>query len=76
MRIQKKFSPQSATAQSGQNILHKVHPKIICHLPPCQRYTYRVPQTILNETYTSMCLWAEPAVLGSTKTALKFKYEI
>ena len=31
----KKISPQSATAQSGQNILHKVHPKIICHLPPC-----------------------------------------
>ena len=31
----KKISPQSATPQSGQNILHKVHPKIICHLPPC-----------------------------------------
>ena len=31
----KNISPQSATAQSGQNILHKVHPKIICHLPPC-----------------------------------------
>ena len=23
-----------------------------------------------------LCVWAEPAVLGSTKTALKFKYEI
>ena len=31
-----------------------------------QRYTYRV----------LLCVWAEPAVLGSTKSALKFKYEI
>jgi hypothetical protein len=23
-----------------------------------------------------LCVWAEPAVLGSTKTALKFKNEI
>ena len=23
-----------------------------------------------------LCLWAEPAVLGSAKTAFKFKYEI
>ena len=23
-----------------------------------------------------LCVWAEPAALGSTKTALKFKYEI
>ena len=23
-----------------------------------------------------LCVWAEPAILGSTKTALKFKYEI
>jgi hypothetical protein len=28
-----------------------------------------------NETYTYY-VWAEPPVLGSTKTALKFKYEI
>ena len=28
-----------------------------------------------NETHT-LCVWAEPAVLGSTKTALKFKYKI
>ena len=75
MRIQKKISPQSATAQSGQNILHKVHPKIICHLPPCQRYTYRVLQTIQMKLIL-LCVRAEPAVLVSTKTALKFKYEI
>jgi hypothetical protein len=23
-----------------------------------------------------LCFWAEPAILGSGKTALKFKYEI
>ena len=28
-----------------------------------------------NETHT-LCVWAERAVLGSAKTALKFKYKI
>ena len=40
-----------------------------------QRYTYRVLQTIQMKLIL-LCVWAEPAVLGSTKTALKFKYEI
>ena len=40
-----------------------------------QRYTYRVLQTIQMKLILS-CVLAEPAVLGSTKTALKFKYEI
>ena len=40
-----------------------------------QRYTYRVLQTIQMK-FIVLCVWAEPAVLGSTKTALKFKYEI
>ena len=39
-----------------------------------QRYTYRVLQTIQLKLML-FCVWAEPAVLGSTKTALKFKYE-
>ena len=39
-----------------------------------QRYTYRVLQTIQMKLIL-LCVWAEPAVLGSTKTALKFKYE-
>ena len=51
----------------------------ICNLPrdlgEFQRYTYRVLQTIQMKLYF-LCFWAEPAVLGSTKTALKFKYEI
>ena len=40
-----------------------------------QRYTYRVLQTIQMKLIF-LCVWAEVAVLGSTKTALKFKYEI
>ena len=39
-----------------------------------QRYTYRVLQTNQMKLIL-LCVWAEPAVLGSTKTALKFKYE-
>ena len=40
-----------------------------------QRYTYRVLQTIQMKLIL-LCVWAEPAILGSTKTVLKFKYEI
>ena len=40
-----------------------------------QRYTYRVVQTIQMKLIL-LCVWAEVAVLGSTITALKFKYEI
>ena len=40
-----------------------------------QRYTYRVLQTIQMKLIL-LCVWAELAVLGSTKNALKFKYEI
>jgi hypothetical protein len=39
-----------------------------------QRYTYRLLQTIQMKLIL-LCVWAEPAVLGSAKTALKFKYE-
>ena len=40
-----------------------------------QRYTYRVLHTIQMKLIL-LCDWAERAVLGSGKTALKFKYEI
>ena len=40
-----------------------------------QIYTYRVLQTIQMKLLL-FCVWAEPAILGSAKTALKFKYEI
>ena len=40
-----------------------------------QSYIYQVLQTIQMKLIL-LCVWAEPAVLGSTKTALKFKYKI
>ena len=40
-----------------------------------QRYKYRVLQTIQMKLIFP-CVWAEQAILGSAKTALKFKYEI
>ena len=40
-----------------------------------QRYTYRVLQTIQMKLIL-FCVWAEPAALGSAKTALKFIYKI
>ena len=40
-----------------------------------QKYTYRVLQTIQMKLIL-LCVLAEPAVLGSTKTALKFRDEI
>ena len=40
-----------------------------------QRYTYRVLQTIQMKLIL-LWVWAERAVLGRAKTALKFNYEI
>ena len=40
-----------------------------------QRYTYRVLQTI-QMNLMLLWVWAEWAVLGRAKTALKFKFEI
>ena len=40
-----------------------------------QSYIYQVLQTIQIELIL-LYAWAEPAVLGSAKTALEFKYEI
>ena len=39
------------------------------------RDIHRVLQTIQMKLIL-LCVWAEPAILGSTKTALKFTYEI
>ena len=41
----------------------------------CQSYIYQVLQTIQMKLIL-LCVGAEPAVLGSTKTALKFIYKI
>ena len=40
-----------------------------------QRYKYRVLQTIQIKLIL-LCVWADLAILGSTKTTLKFNYEI
>ena len=44
-------------------------------LGPAQRYTYKVLQTIQMNRML-LWVWAEWAVLGRAKTALKFKYDI
>ena len=49
--------------------------KLFLIWPHRQRYTYKVLQTIQMKLIL-LCVWAESAVLGSTETALKFKYEI
>ena len=38
-----------------------------------QSYIYQVLQTIQMQLIL-LCVWAESAILGSTKTALQFKY--
>ena len=40
-----------------------------------QSYIYQVLQTIQMKLIL-LCVWAEPAVLGSAKTAVKFIYKI
>ena len=40
-----------------------------------QSYIYQVLQTIQMKLIL-LCVWAEPAILGNAKTALRFKYEI
>ena len=40
-----------------------------------QSYIYQVLQTIQMKLIL-LCVWAEPAVLSSAKTALKFIYKI
>ena len=44
-------------------------------LLPRQSYIHQVLQTIQMKLIL-LCVWAEPAVLGSAKTALKFIYKI
>ena len=65
----------SATPKSLLLIKRSGTPPLLRILGVAQRYTYRVLQTIQMKLIF-LCVWAEPAVLGSTKTALKFRYEI
>ena len=52
-------------------------PALLAGLAVCisRRYPYRVLQTIQMKLIL-LSVWAEMAVLGITKTTLKFKYEI
>ena len=75
-------SPPSRNNRLSSFLISHTHPKVaevVVHQSEgsyqYQRYTYRVLQTIQIKRIL-LCVWAEPAVLGSTKTVLKFKYEI
>ena len=61
--------------KSGQNLGNSHDLTLRAFAYASQRYTYRVLKTIQMKLIL-LCVWAEPAVLGITKTALKFKYEI
>ena len=47
----------------------------VCDVGYIQSYIYQVLQTIQMKLIL-LYVWAEPAVLGSAKTALKFIYKI
>ena len=49
--------------------------KYFCISALAQSYIYQVLQTIQMKLML-LCVWAEPAILGSAKTALKFIYKI
>ena len=62
----KRCSDTIPCKRSSNKILHSTHE---------QSYIYQVLQTIQMKLIP-LCVWAEPAVLGSAKTALKFIYKI
>ena len=64
---------QAPFSQDHQKTITKEH-RCCLLFNGFQRYTYRVLQTIQMKLIL-LCIWAEQAVLGSAKTALKFKYE-
>ena len=61
----KNYTNPGRSFSTGQQQLQGAH----------QRYTYRELQTIQMKLKL-LYVWAEPAVLDSAKTALKFKYEL
>ena len=74
--------PTAAKLSTSQDSIVKIKPlPLTTHLVETkpsgknQRYTYRVLQTIQMK-FILLWIWAEWAVLGRAKTALKFKYEI
>ena len=67
-----KMQIKGISCEYESKILRTVQSAVLCCT---QRYTYRVLQTIQMKLIL-VCFWAEPVVLGSPITALKFKYEI
>ena len=63
------------SSDGGGSVFRDMAAKFQANVRKRQRYTYRVLQTVQMKLIL-LCVCAEPAVLGSTKTALKFKYEI
>ena len=72
---QHKFNRRSCDSCSDLQVSYKTREIAAVSLRPRQRYTYRVLQTIQMKLIL-LCVWAERAILGSAKSALKFKYEI
>ena len=66
-----------ATLHNGcfWEFLSKKYLRQISILGTNQKYTYRVLQTIQMKLLL-LSVWAELAILGSAKSALKFKYDI
>ena len=58
-----------------RSLKKKGQPSLTYSLDADQSYTYQVLRTIRMKLIL-LCVWAEPAVLGSAKTALKFIYKI
>ena len=75
IEVENVFKIQLLIRDKGNKSLFQVIQCFASHFGLNQRYTHRVLQTIQIELILS-CVWAEPAVLGSAKTTLKFKYEI
>ena len=75
------FSQQYVKWRENSNFTNFLHGdmnnpgKLLKSLRLYQSYIYQVLQTIQMKLIL-LCVWAEPAVLGSTKTALKFIYKI
>ena len=75
--MNKELQKQKKTAETIHCHSHITLPRKNwqCCLAGSQRYTDRVLQTIQMKLIL-LWVWAERAVLGRAKTALKFKYEI
>ena len=70
-----RFLLTCATNGKSSGAVHCLTMRVVEFSSGGQRYTYRVLQTIQMKVIL-LWVWAEGAILGRAKTALKFKYEI